>query len=298
MRENSMKRVSVFVAAGLALLTLCVLSISGGCTAPKNEGFAIYLTANETSPQDMMKLSTYSLANKPIISTADVVSYNSSTHEITLTHAAYERVAGLQVLMMGKSFVVCVDKKPVYWGVFMAYVSSYLFPGVTIMQPLPNMQFDIITIDLGYPSTGYYDGVDPRGNTEIMQALRQANKLTGVAATADVLPKSMKGYDLYSWQQNEEWHFTLITGTNRNKTTDEIIKPSNTVTAEGWVQINITGVDAVKTVLGRIPQGEWVSWMSGPLDALTGITFARLDADTVAEIQNYALQRGLNFNAR
>jgi hypothetical protein len=29
-----------------------------------------------------------------------------------------------------------------------------------------------------------------------------------------MLPHSMKGYELYSWQADEQWHFTLITGTN------------------------------------------------------------------------------------
>jgi hypothetical protein len=154
-----------------------------------------------------------------------------------------------------------------------------------------------IQLKLGYPSDSFYGGIDPRNNAEIMQALRQANKLIGVAAIADMLPHSMKGYELYSWQQDEEWHFTLITGTNRNKTTGEIIEPSNTVTADGWVQIHVIGLDAVKTIIGKVPEDEWVSWMSGPLDTLTGITFARPDADTVADIQDYALQHGLKFIA-
>jgi len=32
------------------------------------------------------------------------------------------------------------------------------------------------------------------------------------------LPRSVKGYELYSWRSGGTWQFTLITGTNRLKT--------------------------------------------------------------------------------
>ena len=43
-------------------------------------------------------------------------------------------------------------------------------------------------------------------------------------ATPAPLPRSMKGYELYSWyaQQEGEWYYTLITATNRLKTWEEI----------------------------------------------------------------------------
>jgi len=37
--------------------------------------------------------------------------------------------------------------------------------------------------------------------------------------------RQMKGYELYSWQNGSNWNFTLITGTNRTKSFDEIIAP-------------------------------------------------------------------------
>ncbi len=39
----------------------------------------------------------------------------------------------------------------------------------------------------------------------------------------------MKGYEIYSWQEDEEWVFKLITGTNRQKTIDEIMSNSETI---------------------------------------------------------------------
>ena len=74
------------------------------------------------------------------------------------------------------------------------------------------------------------------------------------------LPKSLKGYELYSWQNGSDWNFTLITGTNRSKSFDEIIAPENTLSADGFVKISVTGIDEVKKVLSLLQSGEQVFW--------------------------------------
>ena len=79
-----MKRLSGFVAAGLALLTISVPPISGGCSTLKNEGFAIYLTREDIPPSDMPNLGQFNIVEKPIIATSDIVSYNSET--VSYTH--------------------------------------------------------------------------------------------------------------------------------------------------------------------------------------------------------------------
>jgi hypothetical protein len=38
----------------------------------------------------------------------------------------------------------------------------------------------------------------------------------------DDLPESMKGYELWSWNEGGTWKYTLITGTNRCKEAEEI----------------------------------------------------------------------------
>jgi hypothetical protein len=297
-----MKRLSGFIAAGLALMSLSALFISSGCSPPKPEGLAIYLTGEDIPPSDMPNLSQFNIVDKPIIATSDIVSYNSETHELNLTAGAYQRIVSLKIPMMGKAFVVCVDKKPIYWGAFMAPISSYLFAGVTIMQPLSTQESETIELKLGFLNPPIYGGEDPRGNSEIIQALDKAGKLVQIWSspmTKVPLPHSMKGYELYSWQQDGQWHFTLITGTNRNKTLEEIISPSNNVTTDEWVQIHVVGVEAIKGVISRIPQGEWVSWLDRLSEPVTtsGVTFALPDAATVAAIEEYAQQCGLNFTA-
>jgi hypothetical protein len=78
--------------------------------------------------------------------------------------------------------------------------------------------------------------------------------------TAANLPHSTKGYELYSWPEDGQWHFTLITGTNRNKTLEEIISAANTVSSDGWVRIHVVGMEAIKAVLSELPRSEEVFW--------------------------------------
>jgi len=84
---------------------------------------------------------------------------------------------------------------------------------------------------------------------------------TPSAIVATTLPHSTKGYELYSWQADHQWHFTLITGTNRVKSLEEIIANENTVTADGWVRISVQGVNAIQNVLGGLPQHEEIFWV-------------------------------------
>lgn len=80
------------------------------------------------------------------------------------------------------------------------------------------------------------------------------------SALPSVLPKSAKGYELYSWQNGSDWNFTLITGTNRTKSFDEIIAPGNTLSSDGFVKLSVTGIEEIKIVLSLLPAGEQVFW--------------------------------------
>jgi hypothetical protein len=112
------------------------------------------------------------------------------------------------------------------------------------------------------------------------------------------LPHSMKGYELYSWQEQGQWHFTLITGTNRIKTLEEIISGDDTVSKDGWVRIHAVGVDAVKALLGRVPVSEWVSWNDGGWiepEKQVDIKLNFPPGDIKDIIKEYASQCRLNF---
>ena len=79
---------------------------------------------------------------------------------------------------------------------------------------------------------------------------------------AKPLPPSMKGYELYSWydEEGDSWHYTLITGTNRLKTIEEITARENKVTSSEWVKITVTGTEGLKALLDRLPPGTELTW--------------------------------------
>jgi hypothetical protein len=74
------------------------------------------------------------------------------------------------------------------------------------------------------------------------------------------LPDAMKGYELVAWQVGDDWNFTLITGTNRSKTFEELLAPESTVSADGFVKITVAGVEAIKKVLAMLPAKTEVFW--------------------------------------
>ena len=294
-----MKRLPSNIHAKPATIIFCILMLLSGCAIQNHEGFAIYLTKGDTPPAQLPALSHIDIADQPVITTGDIVSYNAETHEMTLTTEAFDRISSLEVSVRGKSFVVCVDRKLIYCGAFWTPISSMSFDGVTIWKPLGQKESTIIKLTLGYPSSSFYGSADPRNNAEVIESLRQAGKLISVppATAADKLPHSMKGYELYSWQENGQWHFTLITGTNRNKTLDEITSPSNIVSEDEWVQIHVVGVDAIKTALSRLPQNEYVFWLAGMREQTPqgSVNITLPTSQTIDTIKEHAGRCGLDF---
>jgi len=75
-------------------------------------------------------------------------------------------------------------------------------------------------------------------------------------AASDPLPSSMKGYELYAWDDGTETWFTLLPGTNRFKTPDEVFSDEReAIDTSGWFAITVAGLDAIGGQLARLPQG-------------------------------------------
>ena len=166
----------VFVGFAALALAACV-STPPASTTTQGEGFAIYLTAGDIPVSQMEALSHVEVADTPVISETDIVSYHWDTHEIELTAEAVKRLENLQVPTSGKTFVVCVDRQPVYWGAFWASYSSQSFDGITIMVSplLPGPR--TIRIGQGYPGNSFFKGEDPRNNPLIEEVLARDHKL-------------------------------------------------------------------------------------------------------------------------
>ena len=164
------------------VLLVLLAVVAGACTGPgatptaTYEEFSIYLLAQDTPVSQMSVTSHLELADKPLISTSDVISYTKETHEIELTPDAYRRILGLDIPVDGRVFVVCVDRHPIYWGAFWTSISSTPFDGVTIMKPFaPDER--LVQIQLGYPAPQFFTGKDPRSDPEILQSLERVQRL-------------------------------------------------------------------------------------------------------------------------
>jgi hypothetical protein len=72
-----------------------------------------------------------------------------------------------------------------------------------------------------------------------------------VAAPERAAKTAGKGIELYSWKpEGKAWNFSLLVGTNRQKTEEQIKKPERT----------IVGVGELKKRLAELAEGEQVFW--------------------------------------
>ena len=94
------------------------------------------------------------------------------------------------------------------------------------------------------------------------------------------LPRSMKGYELYSWYESTGWQFALVAGTNRLKTFAEVSSP----------RVRLASLEALKSELERLPSGEQVLWS---LDLVPGTTLP--PSDIVEEVHAFCRQRGIQL---
>ncbi len=163
------------------LLCILLLSAVAGCAPRKSAEFGIYLLRGEMTTSSFMAadLARLDLQDDPVIASADIVTYNRTTHEMELTTAAYQRYRDLFTLPVdvdGLPFVVCVGSERIYRGAFWTPLSSLIFDGVVILDDLGS-NAPRVQLYLGYPSPQAFGGSDPRADERIFKALEAAGKL-------------------------------------------------------------------------------------------------------------------------
>jgi hypothetical protein len=90
-----------------------------------------------------------------------------------------------------------------------------------------------------------------------------------------------KGAELYSWRDGQVWKFSLLVGTNRNKTEQEIMAKS----------VAVTGLEPLKVRLATLAIGESVSW-SNP----KAKPFAYPSAEVVADLVQFCKGQQITLN--
>ena len=116
----------------------------------------------------------------------------------------------------------------------------------------------------------------------------------------DSLPRSPKGYELYSWYDNEasDWRYVLMTGTNRLKTYEEMVSGEGEVAGDDWVSLAARGTEQLIAVLARLPRDEQVIWMGEEWLRGAGQSPGKIrlpGKSIISEIEGYCRQRGIRL---
>jgi hypothetical protein len=98
---------------------------------------------------------------------------------------------------------------------------------------------------------------------------------------------SMKGWELYSWPNGKDWNYSLLGGTNRLKSYEEVTE--NTLV--------VTGIDSLKLLLAKLPENEFLTWIGeGWLERCWGGNYYDLslpDKKIINEIKAFCIQEKL-----
>lgn len=119
-------------------------------------------------------------------------------------------------------------------------------------------------------------------------------------ALAEKYPLAGKGYELLTWQKDGQWVYTLLAGTNRQKSFDEILAAENVITATEIIKVSVIGPDDFKELLTHLPKGEFITWggmdLSGEVPAGT-VYFSYPPDDTIKALVDYSKSLGINLSS-
>lgn len=98
---------------------------------------------------------------------------------------------------------------------------------------------------------------------------------------------SMKGWELYSWPNGNDWNYSILVGTNRLKSYEEVTRN----------KIVVTGKDSLKLLLDKFPENENIFWIGENwLDRCWDGNYGNLSlpgSAIINEIEEYCNQKKL-----
>jgi hypothetical protein len=101
----------------------------------------------------------------------------------------------------------------------------------------------------------------------------------------NLISHSMKGWELYSWPKGKYFYYSLLIGTNRSKTYEEVIAN----------KLQVSGKDSLKLLLNKFPENESLFWFGAAWSVKNSGSFALPDEKTVNEIKAFCSQKKLTL---
>ncbi len=151
------------------------------------QGFAVYrlpdpVKSNQLSALDLKKLKP---TGAPLIAESDIWFYQKESHSFRINYTAALRIKEINENGTNRPFAVFVGNDAIYAGAFWKSILSSSFDGViidtykalTVSTKKSTLDFPVLTLELGYPSAGYFKGTDLRADSRIFKALEKAGKL-------------------------------------------------------------------------------------------------------------------------
>jgi hypothetical protein len=149
-----------------------------------DNGFAIYTTKNfmpynQSIDYNTFNLDTVDLNDKPFLTGEDIISYDSSSHVLTLDKNRIELTYPRQSVY-GQMFIVFLYDEPVYCGFFWYAFSSVPCNWIYIRDANENggLKSNQIELSAGFPNPSFFHGSDPRSDKKIIEYFKSAGKLT------------------------------------------------------------------------------------------------------------------------
>src|SRR5262249_35271181 len=119
------------------------------------------------------KLTDLALVKEPVLSDADILSYDFATHRFLVRRSALSRLPSPPV--WHTPFVLVADGQRIYVGAFSTMLSSHSSPVPSILVDFRDFTNEL-SIDRAYPAGGFGTGTDPRSDDRIRSALAGLHK--------------------------------------------------------------------------------------------------------------------------
>ncbi len=118
----------------------------------------------------------------PLVTTASLKSYSWEDHAIEVDKDIFLRKWKPLFNVEGRVFLVSVESEPIYAGALIASVSSSSCSLPVIAWPRWDLETEaenavFLELSLGYPTSDYFEGADPRSDARILRALKEVGKM-------------------------------------------------------------------------------------------------------------------------
>jgi hypothetical protein len=110
------------------------------------------------------------------------------------------------------------------------------------------------------------------------------------------LAHRMKGYELYCWQRDGSYHFTLLPGTNRNKLPGDVfVSPEEASGNTSGLAITVVGLNAVLAEIARLPSDELLVVYAVRYPPADELEFLHVPEDVAYALRDKAEELGVKL---